>query len=52
MADRAKDYWIFMYLCNGRNVKDMSLLTYADIKGDVLEFIRAKTVRTKEMWNQ
>jgi integrase/recombinase XerD len=47
MAERAKDYWMFMYLCNGMNVKDMSLLTYSNIKGDVLEFIRAKTVRTK-----
>lgn len=42
-----RDYWIFMYLANGMNVKDMSLLTYSCIKGDVLEFIRAKTARTK-----
>jgi integrase len=47
MADRAKDYWIFMYLCNGINVKDMSLLKYENIKGDIIEFIRAKTARTK-----
>lgn len=47
MTDRAKDYWIFMYLCNGINVKDMSLLKYENIKGEVIEFIRAKTVRTK-----
>ncbi len=47
MADRAKNYWIFMYLCNGMNVKDMSLIKYENIKGDVLEFERAKTVRTK-----
>lgn len=46
-AERAKDYWIFMYLCNGMNVKDMSLLKYENIKSDVLEFIRAKTARTK-----
>lgn len=42
-----RDYWIFMYLCNGINVKDMCLLTYGNIKGDVLEFERAKTARTK-----
>ena len=42
-----KDYWIFMYLCNGINVKDMSLLKYENIKGDIIEFIRAKTARTK-----
>lgn len=47
MTDMAKDYWIFMYLCNGINVKDMCLLKYKNIKGDVIEFERAKTARTK-----
>lgn len=47
MDDRAKDYWLFMYLCNGLNVKDMCLLKYGNIKGEVLEFERAKTARTK-----
>ena len=47
IADRYKDYWIFMYLCNGINVKDMCLLKYDNIKGEVLEFERAKTTRTK-----
>ncbi len=47
MTERAKDYWIFMYLCNGINVKDMSLLKYENIKNDVIEFVRAKTSRTK-----
>lgn len=47
MRDGAKDYWIFMYLCNGINEKDMSLLKYENIKGNVIEFIRAKTARTK-----
>jgi integrase/recombinase XerD len=46
-ADMAKDYWFFMYLCNGINVKDMCLLKYENIKDDVLEFERAKTSRTK-----
>ena len=46
-AERARDYWIFMYLCNGINVKDLCLLKYDNIKGDVLEFERAKTIRTK-----
>lgn len=46
-ADMAKDYWLFMYLCNGINVKDMCLLKYENIKGEVLEFQRAKTTRTK-----
>lgn len=47
MIDRAKDYWIFMYLCNGINVKDMSLLKYCNLKDEVIEFVRAKTARTK-----
>jgi integrase/recombinase XerD len=47
MSERAKDYWIFMYLCNGINVKDLCLLKYENINGDILEFERAKTVRTK-----
>ena len=47
MADMAKNYWLFMYLCNGINVKDMCLLKYENIKGEVLEFERAKTARTK-----
>lgn len=47
MAERAKDYWRFMYLCNGMNVKDMCLLKYENVTGNVLEFIRAKTARTK-----
>jgi len=43
----AKDFWLFMYLCNGMNVKDMCLLKHKNIKGKVLEFERAKTARTK-----
>ena len=45
--DKAKNYWLFMYLCNGMNVKDMCLLKYENIKGDFIEFERAKTARTK-----
>lgn len=47
--EMAKDYWLFMYLCNGINVKDMCLLKYENIKGDVLEFERAKTKNTKKI---
>jgi len=45
--DMARDYWIFLYLCNGMNVKDFSRLKYENIKGDTLSFIRAKSARTK-----
>lgn len=47
MAEMAKDYWVFIYLCNGLNVKDLCLLKRKDIQGDILTFERAKTKRSK-----
>ena len=47
MADMAKDYWIFIYLCNGLNVKDLCLLKYKNIQGEILYYERAKTKRSK-----
>ncbi|QIP12231.1 site-specific integrase [Spirosoma aureum] len=47
IADRAKDFWFFSYLCNGINVKDICRLRWKDIDGDRVSFIRAKTARTK-----
>ncbi len=44
--DKALDYWKFSYLANGMNMKDISLLKYGDIKGDFIEFVRAKTAST------
>jgi integrase len=44
----AKDYWIFIYLCNGLNVKDLCLLKWKNIEGDFLKYERAKTSRTKK----
>lgn len=46
-SERARDYWIFLYLCNGINIKDFCLLRYENLKGNILEFERAKTARTK-----
>ncbi|WP_336514921.1 site-specific integrase [Pollutibacter soli] len=46
--EMAKDYWIFSYLCNGLNVKDLCLLKRKDIAGDILTFERAKTKRSKK----
>lgn len=46
--EMAKDYWIFMYLCNGMNIKDLCLLKYKNIDGDVLRYQRAKTKRSKQ----
>lgn len=45
--EMARDFWMFMYLCNGMNMKDVCLLKFDNIKGDILEFVRAKTARTK-----
>ena len=43
----ARDYWIFLYLCNGMNVKDFCLLKYKNIDGDILIYHREKTKRSK-----
>jgi integrase/recombinase XerD len=42
-----RDLWIFIYLCNGLNVKDFCLLKYKNIEGDFIVFNRAKTIRTR-----
>ena len=39
----AKDYWIFSYLCNGANLKDICNLRIRDINNDRITFVRAKT---------
>jgi integrase/recombinase XerD len=41
-----KDFWFFIYLGNGMNVKDLALLKYGDIDGSFIRFIRAKTIHT------
>jgi integrase len=38
----------FSYYCNGMNFSDMAYLTRANIKGDLLTFIRRKTETTKK----
>lgn len=50
---RSRDLWLFSYLCNGINVKDMARLRYADIVTDSegnakIHLIRAKTAGTTE----
>ena len=49
MQSIAKDYWIFSYLCNGINPKDIALLTWDSIEKDILRFERAKTASTKQV---
>lgn len=43
---RSKDYFFFLYLCNGMNFKDAAYLQFKDIKGDTLSFVREKTKNT------
>jgi site-specific recombinase XerD len=46
-TERMLDYWIFIYFCNGLNVKDMAKLRYKNMQGDFLHFLRSKTEFTK-----
>jgi site-specific recombinase XerD len=43
MEQKARDLWLFSYLCNGMNLKDISLLKYENIQQGILVFVRAKT---------
>jgi integrase len=44
--EKARDLWIFSYLCNGVNVKDIARLKYENISDNKIHFYRAKTERT------
>ena len=44
--DRARDLWVFSYLCNGANIKDIAKLKYKNIDGGKINFIRSKTERS------
>lgn len=41
-----RDIWVFSYLGNGINLKDICLLKYKHVNGDNIYFERAKTVNT------
>ena len=43
--EMSRDYWMFIYLSNGINVKDLCLLQYKNIEGEELTYQRAKTRR-------
>ena len=43
----AKDFWFLSYICYGMNVKDICLLRFENIKKDSIQFIRAKTKKSK-----
>jgi integrase/recombinase XerD len=38
--------WIFSYLANGMNIKDIALLKYENIIGDEIHFVRSKTLHS------
>ena len=46
--EKAKNFWFFSYACNGMNIKDIALLKQENIKGDTIEFYRAKTINTSK----
>lgn len=46
--ERSRDYWIFVYLCNGINIKDMSYLKWDCIEDGLITFYRTKTRNTKK----
>jgi len=41
-----RDFWVFIYLGNGMNVKDLAMLKYENIDGRFIRFLRAKTANT------
>lgn len=43
---KARDLWLFSYLCNGTNVKDIARLQYRNITQKDITYVRAKTART------
>ncbi len=42
----ARDIWLFSYICNGMNIKDMLNLKFKNIQGDFIHYDRAKTSNT------
>lgn len=46
MEERWWGLWIFSFLCNGINIKDVARLKYKNIHNETIEIIRAKTERT------
>lgn len=45
---KARDFWLFSYLCAGINFKDIARLKFRNIHKDRLTFLRAKTERSHQ----
>lgn len=43
-----RDLWMFSYLCNGINFRDMLFLKYKDISDGEINFIRSKTAHSRK----
>lgn len=46
LTHKYRDWWLFLYLCNGINMADFAQLKYKDIVGGEIRFVRQKTART------
>lgn len=46
--EKALDFWLFSYLCNGMNFADIIELKPENISNNILQFVRQKTKRTKK----
>lgn len=44
--ERARDLWLFSYLCNGANMQDIARLKYRNLENGKITFIRTKTERS------
>jgi integrase/recombinase XerD len=44
----AKLLWLFSFYCQGMNFRDMGLLQYSNIKGEIITYIRQKTKDTEK----
>ena len=44
--ERARDLWLFTYLCNGINVKDLAKLKIRNVTADTITFVRSKSERS------
>ena len=42
----ARDIWLFSYLCNGMNIKDIINLKFKNLLGDTIQYDRSKTSNT------
>jgi site-specific recombinase XerD len=47
-ADKARDFWVLSYLCNGINMMDLVQLQWKDVNISSINFIREKTKRVNK----